>query len=111
MDISDAVITPTVTIPIIIVESALISGLTPSLTDEKIFIGKVVAAGPEVNEAITRSSSESVKAKSQPEIIAGAMMGSVISRNASKAVAPRSIAASSKDISNVESREDTTTET
>jgi len=53
------------------VESAFISGETPSLTAEKILMGSVVAEGPEVNDAITRSSSDSVNASSQPETTAG----------------------------------------
>ena len=62
-----------VTTAIIKVDRALISGLTPSRTAEKILIGKVVAEGPAVKLAITRSSRESVKANSQPEITAGAI--------------------------------------
>ena len=50
--------------------SALISGVTPSLTFEKINTGKVVAPGPDTKLAITTSSNESVRASSQPEIIA-----------------------------------------
>ena len=46
-----------------------------------------------------------------PEITAGAMIGSVTSRNASNGVAPRSSAASSSDVSKLTSRDDTTTET
>ena len=49
------------------VARALISGLTPMRTLEKTSIGKVVAPGPETKLAITRSSSDSVKASSQPE--------------------------------------------
>ena len=40
----------------------MICGLTPSRTLEKITIGKVVEAGPAVKLAITRSSSDKVKA-------------------------------------------------
>ena len=60
-----------VTIAIMIVESALISGLTPRRTAEKILIGRVVADGPEVKDAITKSSNDSVNAKSHPEMTAG----------------------------------------
>ncbi|CUK21008.1 hypothetical protein RUE5091_04580 [Ruegeria denitrificans] len=103
--------TPTVTIAIMIVDNALISGLTPKRTAEKILIGSVVADGPDVNDAITRSSSDRVKASNQPEITAGAMIGKVTSRNACAGEQPRSSAASSSDWSNVTRREETTTET
>ncbi len=53
------------------VASALISGLTPMRTLAKTSIGKVVAPGPATKLAITRSSSDSVNASSQPEISAG----------------------------------------
>ncbi len=82
---------------IMMVESALISGLTPSRIDENILIGNVVDDGPVTNDATTRSSSESVKASSQPEMTAGAMIGKVTDLNASKGVQPRSRAASSRD--------------
>src|SRR5690606_29242448 len=101
----------TVTMPIMMVDSALISGLTPRRTEEKIFIGSVVDEGPAAKEAITRSSSDRVKARSQPEMTAGAMIGRVTERKASKGVHPRSSAASSSDLSKVTSREETTTET
>ncbi len=52
--------------------------------------------GPETKLAITRSSSDSVKLSSQPEISAGAMIGSVMSKNTRAGVAPRSCAASSR---------------
>ena len=100
-----------VTIAIMIVDSALISGLTPRRTAEKILIGRVVADGPEVKDAITKSSNDSVNAKSQPEMTAGAMMGNVTRRNASNGVEPKSYAASSSDISKVARRDDTTTDT
>ena len=64
---------PTATMAIMIVERALISGETPSLTAENILIGSVVADGPAVNEAITRSSSERVNASNHPEITDGAI--------------------------------------
>jgi len=66
------------------VASALIFGLTPRRTDENTFIGKVVEDGPDTKLAITRSSSDKVKASSQPDISAGAMIGKVTRRNASK---------------------------
>jgi len=57
------------------VASALISGDTPSLTFEKISMGNVVAPGPVVKLAITRSSKDNVKASSHPAARAGAMIG------------------------------------
>ena len=48
-DISDAVITPKVTIPIMMVDNALISGETPRRTALQILIGRVVEDGPVVN--------------------------------------------------------------
>ena len=51
---SEAVTTPRVTIAMSTVESALISGETPSRMEEKTVIGSVVAPGPVVKEAMTR---------------------------------------------------------
>src|SRR6056297_589335 len=107
----EAVMTPTATTAIRMVESALISGLTPSRIDDQILIGRVVADGPAVKDAITRSSSDSVNAKSQPEMTAGAMIGKVTSRNACIGEQPRSSAASSSERSKLTSRDETTTET
>ena len=86
--------TPRVTTPTRIVETAFISGVTPSRTIEYIFIGRVVDPGPDVKLAITRSSSDRVKDKSQPEITAGRIIGSVISINVLNGVQPKSSAAS-----------------
>ena len=86
--------TPRVTTPTKIVETAFISGVTPSLTIEYIFIGRVVDPGPEVKLAITRSSSDRVKDKSQPETTAGRIIGRVISINVRNGVQPKSSAAS-----------------
>ena len=64
-------INPTIpTAPRINVARALISGFTPIRTLEKTSIGNVVAPGPETKLAITRSSSDKVKASNQPEMIA-----------------------------------------
>ena len=63
------------------VARALISGVTPSFILEKITIGKVLSPAPAVKLAITKSSKDHVKAKSHPQIIAGAMIGSVTSNN------------------------------
>ena len=89
--------TPIVTKRIKIVAKALMSGDTPNLTFEKINMGKVVAPGPETKLDMTRSSRESVNARSHPEIIAGKIIGSVISQITLTGFAPRSIAASSSD--------------
>jgi hypothetical protein len=59
-------------------------------------IGSVVAPGPVVKLAITRSSSESEKASIQPAAIAGAISGSVMVRNVLSGGQPRSCAASSR---------------
>ena len=58
--------TPTETNTMITVAKALMSGVTPRRTFEKISIGSVVAPGPDTKLAITTSSSESVKASNQP---------------------------------------------
>jgi hypothetical protein len=61
-----------------IVDKAFTSGLKPSLTLEKTTIGNVLEPGPLVKLATTKSSSERVNANNQPDIIDGAIMGSVI---------------------------------
>ncbi len=61
--------------------------------------------------ATTTSSSDRVKASSQPATSAGAMIGSVMRPNTVRRLAPRSIAASSSDRSISCRREDTTTVT
>lgn len=76
----EAVITPSVTSPTKIVETAFISGVTPSLTIEYIFIGSVVAPGPEVKLAMTKSSRDRVNDNNHPETTAGIIIGRVISR-------------------------------
>src|SRR6266850_190195 len=77
------------------VASALTSGLTPRRTLEKTAIGRVVADGPVTKLAMTRSSSDKVNAKSQPETRAGLIPGRVIRANTVQGRAPRSSAASS----------------
>ncbi len=91
--------------------NALIFGLTPMRTDENIFIGSVVDDGPEMKLDITRSSSDSVNAISQPDISAGAMIGKVITKNTLSRLAPRSIAASSSERSSSLRREEMMTVT
>ena len=59
-------------------------------------IGSVVAPGPVVKLAITRSSSDSVKASMKPAAIAGAISGSVMRKKVRNGGQPRSIAASSR---------------
>ena len=86
----------TATVRMMIVASALMSGLRPVLMREKIRIGKVFAPGPVTKLAMTRSSSESVNANNQPETSAGVRRGSVIAVRTLNGLAPRSAAASSK---------------
>ena len=82
-----------------IVANALISGAIPKRTFEKINIGNVVAPGPDTKLAITRSSKDRVNESSHPEIMAGNIIGRVISQSTLIGFAPRSKAASSMDSS------------
>lgn len=82
---------------------ALISGEIPKRTLEKTTIGRVVVPGPETKLAITTSSSDKVKAKSQPASKAGVMIGIVMTKKAFSGRQPRSIAASSRERSNCSS--------
>ena len=100
-----------VTTAIVKVASTLISGLTPRRTFENTTIGSVLLPGPDVKLEITRSSHDSVKASSQPERMAGKLIGSVMTKKTYMGRAPRSIAASSRDVSKVASRDCTTTVT
>ena len=61
-----------------IADNAFTSGLNPNLTLEKTTIGNVLAPGPEVKLATTKSSKEIVKANNQPAIIEGKIIGKVI---------------------------------
>src|SRR4051812_29834339 len=74
-------------------------------------IGSVVAPGPVVKLAITRSSSDSVKASIQPDANAGAINGNVTVKKVLSGGQPRSIAASSRLVSKGRSRDCTTTVT
>ena len=94
-----------------IVASALILGFSPKRTEEKTLIGSVVEPGPVTKLEITTSSSDSVNASSQPATSAGAMIGRVIWKNTLIRLAPRSIAASSSDLSSSDMREEITTVT
>src|SRR5271155_6261156 len=76
-------LTPTimsVTTVMVSVASTLISGLTPSRTFENTTIGSVLLPGPEVKLEITRSSHDSVKARSHPDKMAGKIIGSVMTK-------------------------------
>ncbi len=90
---------PTLTIPTIIVAKAFNSGVTPVRTLENTKIGKVVAPGPAKKLAITTSSSDKAKDNSQPANKEGEIIGKVILKNTVEGLAPRSIAASSSDMS------------
>src|SRR5258708_5102168 len=81
---------PEATAAMMMVASALISGLRPRRTREKTSMGKVVAPGPVVKLEITTSSRERVKASSQPETMAGAMMGKVMTKKVFSGRHPRS---------------------
>ena len=89
--------TPIEIVMMIMVASALISGRSPSLIQEKISIGSVFAPGPVTKLAITRSSSDKVNAYNHPANIPGAKMGNVISVSTLNGFAPKSLAASSID--------------
>ena len=64
-------------------------------------MGKVLVPGPEVKLEITRSSHDRVNASSQPERMAGKMIGKVMTKNTLSGRAPRSMAASSSEVSKV----------
>ena len=78
-----------------IVEIALISGVTPNRIELQISTGSVVEPTPALNDVMTRSSNDRAKASIAPAAMAGARSGSVTCRNAPNAEAPRSRAASS----------------
>ncbi len=66
------------TVKIIKVAKALILGETPIRTEENTTIGKVVAPGPDVKLAMTKSSSERLNDNSQPAIREGEIIGTVM---------------------------------
>jgi hypothetical protein len=74
-------------------------------------IGSVVAPGPVVKLAMTRSSSESAKASIQPAAIAGRISGKVTATKVWNGEAPRSMAASSRLLSKSTRRDCTMTVT
>ena len=59
------------------VDKAFTSGLKPNRTLEKTTMGSVLAPGPVVKLATTKSSNDIVKANNQPAIIDGNMIGKV----------------------------------
>ena len=85
------------TTPINIVEKAFIAGVIPILTFEKMRIGRVVAPGPDKKLAITRSSKDREKAKTQAASKDLLIIGIVIIVKTRKGVAPKLIAACSID--------------
>ncbi len=58
-------------------------------TLEKTCIGRVLAPGPEVKVAMTRSSNDRVNASSQPASMAGQISGRVITRTTFNGWLPR----------------------
>ena len=58
-------------------DKAFTSGLKPNRTLEKTTMGSVLAPGPVVKLATTKSSNDIVKASNQPAIIDGNMIGRV----------------------------------
>ena len=58
-------------------DKAFTSGLKPNRTLEKTTMGSVLAPGPDVKLATTKSSKDIVKASNQPAIIDGNMIGKV----------------------------------
>ena len=95
----------------IIEASAFILGFKPMRTVENIFIGSVVASGPATKLEITTSSNERVKANSQPDTRAGIIIGKVITKNIFNRFAPKSMAASSSDLSSSANRDEMMTVT
>ena len=74
------------------VHNALISGVTAVFSCVYTLIGSVDKRGPFTKILITTSSMDMANASNEPEITAGIINGSVISRNARKGPAPRSLA-------------------
>ena len=82
-----------------IVHNAFISGESPNFSIENILIGSVVLSGPLMKIFMITSSRDSANASMEPEITAGKIDGSVIVLNTVTFDAPKSIAASSIDMS------------
>ena len=66
------------TVRMISVAKALILGETPIRTDENTTMGKVVAPGPDVKLAITKSSKDKLNDSNQPAANEGEIMGTVM---------------------------------
>lgn len=84
------------------VQRAFISGDSPNLSIENIFIGRVVLAGPDTKKFIITSSKDNIKAIMAPAAMPGNIFGSTIVKNTFSLLAPKSIAASSMEESNPE---------
>ena len=97
------------TIKMMMVARALISGDRPRRTEEKISIGSVVESGPAMKLAITRSSIDMVKASKKAATSDGIKAGKITAKKTLIGPAPKSIAASSMEISNSRKRERITT--
>ena len=93
------IITSAEIVKIIRVAMALISGETPNRILEKITIGSVELPGPLTKLAITKSSKLRVNDNSQAAIMDGRIRGRMIDRNTNGCLPPRSLAASSRDLS------------
>ena len=91
------------------VANTFIFGSSPKRILEKITCGSVDEPGPDKNEVITTSSSDSVMPSRKPDAMAGAIRGSVITKKIFIGRAPKSIAASSSDWSSSAKRERITT--
>ena len=90
---------------------ALTSGVMPSRTFEYMTMGRVLDSGPETKLAMTRSSKDKVKASNQPDSMAGAISGRMMSKVTPMGRQPKSMAASSKARSMAVRRACTTTAT
>ena len=99
----------TETIKTMMVAKALISGDRPRRTEEKITIGKVLESGPAIKLVITRSSIDMVKPKRKAAISDGISAGKITAKKTLIGPAPKSIAASSIEISSSLKRERITT--
>ena len=94
---------------IMIEAKALISGDRPRLMEEKISIGNVVDSGPAIKLVITTSSIDIVNDSKKAAISAGMSEGNITEKNTFKGPAPKSLAASSMDVSSSKKRERITT--
>ena len=87
-------------INIIIVDSAFTSGVTPVLTMDRIFSGSVVLPGPVTKKLMITSSMERENDNSAPDVTPGIIKGRIIFLKVTTWLAPKSIAASSRYLSN-----------